>query len=228
MKENIKYKRIELTDIVVKPDPKNYGFKSIKEYETVKKHNYKTFLKAIKKSRIAIFLIISIQIWLLLMVLKDNNNFWFVLFIILDIMFLPYLRKKIDSEKKYKKTQNQEKYENDLRKYERIIGDLWYVDHIKEENEKNEKEYNLIPLASYLSRKTYNDLYIIYTFKELKYSHDFVIKLVDELLIKNILQEDENVWELSTALGLLIGLNVISEKESNERDIELKKLIEKN
>lgn len=217
MKENIKYKRIELTDIVVKPGPKEYGFKSIKEYETVRKHNYETFLKAIKKSRIANFLIISIQMWLLLMVLKDNNIFWFVLFIVLDIMFLPYLREKIDSEKKYKKTQNQEKYENELRKYERIIRDLWYVDHIKETNEKNEKEYNLIPLASYLSSKTYNDLYIIYTFKELKYSHDFVIKLVDELLIKNILQDDGNLAELSIVLGLLIGFNIISEKESDER-----------
>lgn len=217
MKENIKYKRIELTDIVVKPGPKEYGFKSIKEYETVRKHNYETFLKAIKKSRIANFLIISIQMWLLLMVLKDNNIFWFVLFIVLDIMFLPYLREKIDSEKKYKKTQNQEKYENELRKYERIIRDLWYVDHIKETNEKNEKEYNLIPLTSYLSSKTYNDLYIIYTFKELKYSHDFVIKLVDELLIKNILQDDGNLAELSIVLGLLIGFNIISEKESDER-----------
>lgn len=225
MKENIKYKRIELTDIIVKPDPQNYGFKSIKEYEAVKKHNFETFLKATKKSRKIIFLIISLQIVLLLNVLKNNNNFWFLLFIFLDIMLLPDLRETIDSPKKYIKKQNQERYEKELRKYNKIIGELRYVNLYREENEEIEKELNLPSVSILISEETYDDLYIIYTFKQLKYSHDFIIKLVDELLIKNIISEDyvegENlsaITELSFALSFLTGFNVISESEANKRN----------
>lgn len=219
--------RIKLKDIFGEPNPAEIGFKNKEDYENKRQENIKMWKRRgtyniMIKTLIIIFEFIflynidngggSSDSYLLFIIFIDAILFQ-IITIIIDEIFYPRYEKEINM---YMEVVHDYNLISNISEYE-ING---YYDKIIE----NEKEQNRFLRPSLNDDITKDAIAIVLMKERRNIKHELILKAIDEMLVPNCKEFFE--IELSLVLSWLVGLNVISKDEANERDCYKMNLIE--
>lgn len=223
-------KRKELEDIFSTLDVKDYGFKNEEELENLKREEKDLELRKTKINRIIIGIIIVIQFIILFQV--EIVDTIFVVFVLLDFLICTVLmfilddifkleQKDMLKLRKYKIANNEYKtiLSSDLRIQAETTADMLI------EYEKNGNE-SLLTFIYNANRELFVDIVMVELMKDMDFSHESILKVIDKMLIPNIENIDDNGFYINIIIPLLKGANVISEKEELERNFYYMELLE--